>query len=211
MNNGRVRCFFFDLGQVLISVHQQTLAERMVALTGLDLRRLREIFLSDDLVIGFESGAMSGEEFYREICRRAGTEIEWRDFLDAWNSMFDRETIVPDETVRSLAAETDLWVISNTNPLHYEYIAGHYPILRHFKGFTLSYKVGVLKPDERIFLDALEQAGVRASESVFVDDRVENVEGARKIGIDSFQFTGRESFLSELRARGLPAAPLEAG
>jgi HAD superfamily hydrolase (TIGR01509 family) len=58
---------------------------------------------------------------------------------------------------------------------------------------VISYEVGCAKPEPRIFEIALDRLGVAPSHALFVDDREENIEGARRLGIETFHFTGADS------------------
>ena len=60
--------------------------------------------------------------------------------------------------------------------------------------------VGIMKPDPQIFQIALERLDVAAEEAVFVDDFIENVQGARALGIHAVHFQGREQAIQELKA-----------
>ena len=94
-------------------------------------------------------------------------------------------------------------LLSNTNDIHFRFIRKHYPVLRHFDDFVLSYEVGVMKPDAGIYAEALRRAGVPPSECFFVDDKQVNVDAARKAGIDAVRFEGRERLESQLSERGI--------
>jgi HAD superfamily hydrolase (TIGR01509 family) len=104
---------------------------------------------------------------------------------------------------RRLAARAELWIISNTNKLHFDFLRDRFPFFGFFKGFVLSHEVGAMKPDPRIFREALARAGSKASESLFVDDQLVNVEAARELGIEAFQFLSPDQCRSELRKRQL--------
>lgn len=67
-----------------------------------------------------------------------------------------------------------------------------------FDEIVLSYKVGVTKPDERIYLLAAEHLGVEAGECLFIDDRQVNVDGASEAGMRSMQYKDFESFTQQL-------------
>lgn len=67
-----------------------------------------------------------------------------------------------------------------------------------FDEIVLSYKVGVTKPDERIYLLAAERLGVEAGECLFIDDRQVNVDGASEAGMRSMQYKDFESFTQQL-------------
>jgi HAD superfamily hydrolase (TIGR01509 family) len=108
-----------------------------------------------------------------------------------------------EQLIRGLANKADLWVISNTNNLHFNYLASRHSFLGCFKGYVLSHELGVMKPDTRIFTAALERAGVEAGQALFVDDQAANVAAARELGIDAFQFIDPGQFVTELRQRRL--------
>lgn len=67
-----------------------------------------------------------------------------------------------------------------------------------FDEIILSYKVGVTKPDKRIYLAAAERLGVGMEECLLIDDRQINVDGAREAGMRSMQYKDFESFRQQL-------------
>ena len=66
--------------------------------------------------------------------------------------------------------------------------------------------VGVVKPDRSIFLELLRRTGLPAAATVFIDDRDENVSGARDVGLRGIRFTDAAALRTELIALGLPFA-----
>jgi putative hydrolase of the HAD superfamily len=68
-----------------------------------------------------------------------------------------------------------------------------------FDAMIISAEVGIMKPDARIYRIALEKLGVDASESVFLDDFSENVEGAQAVGMQAIHFTQPDQALEELK------------
>jgi len=196
------RILLLDIGMVLVGLNFQPLAERMKALAGVQPDELQTALTQGNLVRAFETGQISGRDFHAEVCRRLGSDIPWEEFLEAWYSIFDRP-IIPDEMLGALAHSLPLWALSNTNKLHFDFMMRRFTFLRHFQGFVLSHEVGALKPDARIFLAALERIGAPAGDILFVDDQEANVQAARDLGIDAFQFDGLEKFAAELQSRGL--------
>jgi epoxide hydrolase-like predicted phosphatase len=69
---------------------------------------------------------------------------------------------------------------------------------RLFDVIVFSSEVGVCKPDPHIFQCALEQLGVDASATVFIDDRENNVNGAKALGIHAIQYKNRNQALTAL-------------
>jgi putative hydrolase of the HAD superfamily len=64
------------------------------------------------------------------------------------------------------------------------------PLSAHFDAVVISFEVGCAKPEPRIFEITLDRLGVAPTRALFVDDREENIEGARRLGIDTLHFTG---------------------
>jgi HAD superfamily hydrolase (TIGR01509 family) len=71
---------------------------------------------------------------------------------------------------------------------------------------ALSFEVGAAKPDPAHFAAALAFAGAAPHESVFADDRRENVDAARRLGIDAFVVRNSRMLEEELTRRGLLGA-----
>ena len=86
------------------------------------------------------------------------------------------------EALSTLSRTHRLGIISDTWPSieqQLEYIG----IRQYFSFCTYSCFVGTFKPDQRMYLDALDKAGVPAEKTVFIDDSIRNLEGAAALGI----------------------------
>lgn len=64
---------------------------------------------------------------------------------------------------------------------------------RWFDVVVVSCEVGAAKPDPAIFEICLSQLGVKPRQALFVDDRIENIEGAARLGIQTFHFIGTDA------------------
>jgi epoxide hydrolase-like predicted phosphatase len=72
-----------------------------------------------------------------------------------------------------------------------------------FDVVVYSHKLGIRKPDVKIYRHAAELLDVKPSECLFIDDREDFTEGAKKAGMDSIQFTNRIDLLNEFKKRGI--------
>ena len=72
-----------------------------------------------------------------------------------------------------------------------------------FDVVIVSCEVGCCKPDPAIYQLCLEQLGEPAAQTLFVDDRAENLQAAESIGLQTLQFTGDESVRLLRRLLGL--------
>jgi len=94
-------------------------------------------------------------------------------------------------------------MISNATKNLEEVLANHHGIIDLFDVVINSARVGMAKPDVRIYHLAAERLGVPASACVFTDDLVHNIEGARAAGMHAFHFQGAAHLEAELRALGM--------
>lgn len=202
MSSDAVACLLLDVGNVLIDLNYQDLTQRMLALTGLGPAQLQKMLREDGLVERFETGKMPGAQFYEEICRRTGARISWPEFLAIWNSILG-PPLVSEELIIALARKLRLWIISNTNELHFDFMTRHYAFPRYCEGFVLSHEVGVLKPDARIFAHAVAKMQVDPSLVLFADDQQVNVKAAQNLGICAFQYRDADQFSAELKLRSV--------
>ena len=70
-------------------------------------------------------------------------------------------------------------------------------------GAIYSYDVGLRKPDKSIYIKACELAKVNPAESVFIDDLIENIDGAKKVGIKGIHYTDIEKLNKSLKQLGI--------
>ncbi len=203
MSDSPIRGILFDLGNVLVPVNSSRFAEKMKSLTGLGIEQLRASFAQDSLITDYECGRLSDDQFLTRLSARLGVAIRRDDFTAVWSYMFDEVPLLPDRLLEVLAREYRLWAISNTNRMHFEYIRNRYAFLEHFRGWSLSYEVGAVKPDPAIFEHALRGCGISAPEALFIDDQLINVEAASNLGIDSIHFLNPDQAVNELRIRSL--------
>ncbi len=86
------------------------------------------------------------------------------------------------EALEALKGRYRLGVISDTWPSIVP-VLEHFGLSAYFDCFTFSYSLGVFKPHLKMYEDALQKMGLPPEQTVFVDDSLENLEGARKAGI----------------------------
>ena len=63
-----------------------------------------------------------------------------------------------------------------------------YPFIDYFDGVVISSEVGLMKPDPKIYYLAADSVAVSPAEVLFIDDFIENVEGARQVGMQAIHF-----------------------
>jgi glucose-1-phosphatase len=192
----------FDLGKVLVNFDFRRGYRALEGICPYAAAEIPKRLAGTGLVERFETGLVEPAEFFAELSRILDLDLSYDRFCAIWSSIF-MEALLPEAMLEGLAQRYRLLLLSNTNVIHFEMIRKAYPLLRHFHELVLSYEVKAMKPDPRIYQEAVRRAGCGAAECFYTDDIAAYVEGARKLGIDAVQFQSAGQLRSELAARGI--------
>ncbi len=115
------------------------------------------------------------------------------------------ETIDLIRAVRRAGNST--FVLSNMHQASIEYLEQRHAIWDLFDGTVISCRIRAVKPEPEIYEYLLEKFGLRASDTIFIDDLAENVAVATRMGIRSIQFTDTNQCRRELGELGCLQGP----
>jgi len=149
-----------------------------------------------------ECGAVSPSQFLMNLLDNLGKQnaIDYETFAQLWSSIFLKENHGLSDLISLISAKH--FLLSNTNHIvHSRYISRMQLVGRHFhlqEQRVLSYRVGAMKPDAAIYLEALRRAGVTPSECLFVDDLEENIDAWKQFGGAGVVYNARTDSLAQL-------------
>jgi glucose-1-phosphatase len=179
-----IRNIIFDLGNVLVNVEYERFQQKIFE-SGVDEQRYDDFFKGGNYrLLGYESGDINTEEFVSRCINGLDLKMSGDEYSAAFNDMFSE--IKPMSGLLKRLAEGgdyNLFLLSNTSPLHFEHIRRKYGYVNLLHKFGLSYELKSLKPDDIIYQRAIEHLGIKPGESLFIDDLTENCEAAEKFGI----------------------------
>jgi len=193
--------FIFDYGGVL--VHCQTAEDqaRMAAVASVPPEALMEAYWADRL--RYDKGLVTNAEYWSDIAQKCGVtfsarQIEDLSELDAESWMrFDQPMWDWVDELRR--AGKRVAILSNMPRELGEALKSRTDRLNSFDQVTLSYEVRSVKPEAAIYEGCIEGLGTAPEQTLFLDDRIENVQGAEMLGIRGLQFTSRDEVLLRLR------------
>ena len=203
MDHHTIEVFLFDLGNVILPFNHYQIAEKLARFSERkELSDPPRIFSylfdrQEGTVNDYEIGKMSSIEFFNQVKERFKLIMTFDTFVPIWNEIFAENHDVS-ELIRSLKGKKRLGLLSNTNPLHFEYALSTFPILNLFDKWILSHEVGFKKPAVEIFLKAMEWASVPPTKILFIDDIKEHVEVAASVGMQAIHFTSAQQLVREL-------------
>ena len=195
-----IKVILFDLGNVLVDLDYSIAAKRIAYFCNKDPREIISFLLGSKITNLFEEGKIAPEDFFFQVKDMLGLSISYAKFVPIWNEIFFLSA--KNRSVYSLANKLrnnyKIAVLSNINVLHYGYIKKHIPVLGIFDKVFASCEMKLIKPDHKIYNQALKILGVKSEEVFYTDDREDLVKSASELGINSFIFTDSRKLKTDL-------------
>lgn len=196
----------FDWGNVIAKFNNDIFIQYLASYTSLSAEELRKrIYEESGACKRYETGLITSEEFFEQIKKISMAEISQKAFAEIYSQKF---TLIPEtlEIYRELKKQgLKIGLLSNTSELDYE--SGFQPIMRRakmkFDAVSLSFKVGAMKPDKRIFQDMLGKLRQPPERCVYIDDIGEYVNAARKIGMNAILYKDSGNLIKKLGELGV--------
>jgi putative hydrolase of the HAD superfamily len=193
--------FIFDYGGVL--VHHQTDEEqsRLAAIAGVPKDIFTELYWSDRL--DYDKGLLSAAEYWQTLATRAGGGRLTQRMVDELievdsESWMHFDSVMWDWIDQLRSAGKRVAMLSNMPRELGEALKTRTDRLSRFDQVTLSYELHSVKPEPAIYEQCLEGIGTAPEQTLFLDDKIVNVQGAELLGIRAIQFLDRDDVLLRL-------------
>ena len=202
---------FFDVGNVLIKLRTDSFLDRMVLVCDARWDKAAILEAIREPVgphVDYEKGKLSGEEFHRHLQSRLGLRLDYRAWLALWNDYFEPNRPM-EALITRLRGQARFFALSNTNAEHLAHIKLNYRVLDGFEGIVASNENGERKPDAAMFQKALQRAGVRGEEALYIDDIERFLAPAEAFGLQTFHYIYNDAeWRKRLLALGFELPPL---
>ncbi|HJR80418.1 MAG TPA: HAD family phosphatase [Anaerolineales bacterium] len=192
----QIKAILIDIGGVLWHEKETPLHMNWAARCGLSPKEFDEIVFNSEWGAQALIGTITGEEMWENIGEELGLSPTERSQCEEeyWAGLWDTEFFDYCHTLKSrykfgIVSDAESTAREKAKPWINEAL---------FDVIVFSSEVGVCKPDPKIFQRALEQLGVAASESLFIDDRERNVNGAKALGIHAIHYKNRSQVLAAI-------------
>lgn len=200
-----IKVILFDLGNVLVDFDYNIAAKRIAYFCEKGPKEIGNLLLGSNETHLFEEGKITPEEFFSQVKNILSLNLSYARFVPIWNEVFFLSA--KNRSVYSLANNLRnnyrIAVLSNINILHYTYIKEYFPVLSIFHNVFVSCKMGLIKPDLKIYGKTLEALGVAPEEVFYTDDREDLIKSAAGLKMESFIFTDVKKLKSDLMNSGV--------
>ena len=165
----------FDLGKVLLDFDYGILARRMASQSSVSAEEILTVVNQTPLLHRYETGLISDREFYDAVVMATGFRGTEEEFLNWFGDIFTE--IVPMVALQGELVRRGVptYVFSNTNAQAIPHVRKSFAFYREFTGEVLSFEVGSMKPDSRIYEAVERVTGLSGRDLLYLDDRPENI------------------------------------
>ena len=198
-----IKSIISDLGNVLIFFDNNIFFKKIAEYSPLSEDEvINEVLAHLELSRSFDMGKVTPKKFYLQATQILKAKIDITVFFSMYNDIFSLNMPIVG-LLKSLQPGYELVLCSNTDIERFGFVKKRFPEVFFFDKYVVSYEVGFMKPHPKIYEAALEEAGTRPEESVFIDDREENTAAAEKIGMHSVLLNPDTDLKYELQKKGV--------
>ncbi len=203
-----VKNLIFDLGGVILNLSVNHTLEAFSSVSGHTIDSIKEQFYSRSEFAQYEKGLITDAEF-RDFVRDVFSITVNDQTIDrCWNAMLLQIPLANLELLKRLKNEYSIYLLSNTNNIHLNYIQtkllpadGENVLLdNYFHRAYYSHRMKKRKPDPEIFEQVLQENGLKADESLFLDDLEPNIASAKALGIKTLHVPTSDYILTYFHA-----------
>jgi len=190
----KIKVFLFDLGGVLLDVDYHKTITAFAQLGVANPSELYNQFGQNQLFDQYEKGEVSSDYFIQQLKPLTNDGVSEAQVIEAWNAMIGDFPIEKLDFITRLSKHHKCFLLSNTNQIHLEKVVVN---LKHtpyekledlFVKCFYSHLIGKRKPDVDTFNWVINQMGVKAGETLFIDDSPQHINGAKKAGLQTVYY-----------------------
>jgi putative hydrolase of the HAD superfamily len=191
----------FDLGNVILNIDYQNTIDAFEKIGVPDA----SIFYSKSSQLNIfnqlETGHISKQNFILEI-QKITPKASASQIINAWNAILQDLPNERLEILKNIKDKFSIFLLSNTNTIHIEKIIDKLGEKKYEEFYNLfdkvyySHEVKLRKPNADIFKLVIKENCLSIKNTLFIDDSIQHIESAKKIGLKTYHLDGDETLES---------------
>ena len=202
-----VKSLIFDLGGVILDLSVDHTLQSFAKLSDMPKEKIQDLYVNTPGFLEYEKGMIDDATFRDFVRQTFSIQADDAAIDQCWNAMLRGIPALKLELLLRLQREFRVFLLSNTNAIHLEFINGHMlpqngenSLDRYFHKAYYSHRMKKRKPDAEIFEQVLEENNLIPEETLFLDDYAVNIEGAKALGIKTIHVTSPHLILDYFHA-----------
>ena len=197
-----IKHIVFDFGGVLVNLDKERCVSAFDKIGAYHISSYVDECKQEDLFHELEIGRIDANAFCDEVRRLTGIHASDEDICYAWNSLLVDVPADRIEKVMELHHHYHTFLLSNTNDIHWrKSVEELFPYNGmnaddYFDRIFLSYEMHKVKPDCDIFVQMMDESGIKAEDTLFLDDSEANCNTAHNLGINTILVKSDEDWMN---------------
>ena len=198
-----LRAVIFDYGIVLTGPPDADAWANLLRITGLPEERFEPLYWADRPA--YDEGKLTGIGFWQKLLREAGLPLDLAEELNRWDTRLwtVENPIMVTWQLKLKQSGLLTAILSNIGDDVLASVERTFDWIHRFDVLVWSCQIGAVKPDPAIYRHTLAELGTLPGETLFIDDKLPNVEAARALGIQAIEYSSVERLRADLIAAGL--------
>ncbi len=191
----------FDLGNVVLNIDYQNTIDAFEKIGVKDASSFYSKSSQLNIFSQLETGRISKQDFVLEIQKFAPKASETQ-IINAWNAILQDLPNERLEVLKRIKDKFSIFLLSNTNSIHIEKIIDNLGEKKYKEFYNLfnkvyySHEVKLRKPSSDIFRLVIKENNLSIKNTLFIDDSIQHIESAKKIGLKTYHLDGKETLES---------------
>ncbi|MBN1199224.1 MAG: HAD family phosphatase [Bacteroidales bacterium] len=199
MQQRDIRNIIFDFGGVICNIDVSITEQAFIELGIRQFDRAYSVTERDSFFGSFETGKITPHQFREALKPYFDKPVTEEEIDKAWNALLQDIPASRIDLLRTLSPHYRLFLLSNTNEIHYTKYLNDLQATYGVSGFGelfekayFSHQIGLRKPFPDVFDFVIHDAGLNRNETLFIDDSPQHIEGARKAGLLAYHLADDE-------------------
>ena len=198
-----IKAIIFDLGGVILNLDYAKTATAFKKIGAVNFDTLYSQAKQAELFNAFEKGAISSSAFRSSLKNQLSFSASNMRFDAAWNAMLLDLPKNRLQLINELSSQYNIFLLSNTNEIHIkafkkiiEASVGYGYFENCFKKCYYSSEIGLRKPNADCFEMVVNSNGLSANKTLFIDDSIQHIEGAKKVGLKTYHLKKNQDLVT---------------
>jgi len=186
-----IRNIIFDLGGIFLNIDFSKTEKAFREIGIIQFNDLYTQHHASDIFELLETGKISPEEFHHAFVHETGVHLTYVQLKSAWTALLLDFPIERLHWLKEIGKRYNTFLLSNTNKIHYDVFTKSFydqtgeNFNKHFIKAYYSHEIGLRKPYSESYLYILNEQNIKPEETLFIDDTLKNIEGARRVGLQT--------------------------
>ncbi len=199
MPASKIKNIILDLGNTLVYFDYCYFFDGVARLEKrVHARKFKKYFADNKFDSKIGCNRLNIKQTFKILKKKFGLRISYSDFHYLYCDIFWENSQMKNFLESKLLdSNYKIFLLSNVDSSHINFIDNNFPYVRLIKKRILSYKVKAIKPDKKIFKHLIQKYNIKPEESVFIDDVKHNILSAKALSFNTIHYTSHKRFSTE--------------